>query len=801
MKMIKIKNIRRSFNQNRKGAAMILTMGVLILIMVSFMSFALLSIATHRNVELSDAIIQSRLNAEVGVSEALFILSEEWQDLNSNINFYPASDNSNVSTNNTQYSSKARVMWYSSSTDSGIEDKLATQIAGFQYVDELEFPDVNEGIPLPGWLPIFSPDDNSILGRYAFLIVDESGKIDPNGALNDDQGIIEGDEVLDGSVSNIPLTYLFSDSQNGGDIGQAFQKLGSGKGERNPNIGWLSMRHILKGNSYAKENSDEFIYGSVFPHSFVTETFIYDETDSERVTSDVLNAAVAILNAPASVSEIQYLIPWFGNNNAIDPVLTQQLAANLRDFIDEDSYATVDNPSSPTYVGVDKSLYINEIVVYMEVIRSGSDYLLRLSVIPELINMYDEDLGDNAQVDIEMVIGSDSFPTTTNTFSFNLVSDVSDGDFYTFAPQTLDINIPSGMNATNVGISINYAKMTDNGDDNKMYDYCFIDGPLNFDPYASITYDGVSLFGASVEVNDPRNNLTIEDLSVNNFDNWSVTSWASAYTGSVGLNSNYTGQNTSNINQDFEANATEPKDISTAYIPNTSLTHLWQLGAIHRRGAWQSINLQNNNIEANTGQEAAYLYSKGDAALLNQITLESDSSYVGTVNPNSPYSNVLSSVLRGIGYGGSYEDPWSSAKKLSPAEIRSIIGDRTAPADGTWLYSNGALFSDSDGDVFEHRAAIAGQVTALSDGSVVSQPDDKSREELIAKLMPLLSAKSNYFNLIVVAQDVFDHPAKGTLGVIDDNDKFLAETKILLTLKRDVHTNQFSILRYQYLND
>ena len=102
----------------------------------------------------------------------------------------------------------------------------------------------------------------------------------------------------------------------------------------------------------------------------------------------------------------------------------------------------------------------------------------------------------------------------------------------------------------------------------------------------------------------------------------------------------------------------EPWTVSTAYIRNAPMESLWEIGAIHRGGGpWQTLNIHTmsddplKTIEYISKAGIDTSYDDGDAHILSQLKLTSDSEVEGRINVNTYNAKVLQALLQGIAVG------------------------------------------------------------------------------------------------------------------------------------------------------
>jgi len=236
--------------------------------------------------------------------------------------------------------------------------------------------------------------------------------------------------------------------------------------------------------------------------------------------------------------------------------------------------------------------------------------------------------------------------------------------------------------------------------------------------------------------------------------------------------------------------ATNPVNISTAYIRNGPPKSLWELGAIHRGEPWKTLNIDKYNDGSNDE-----IYGNGDAAILGQVKLEPQTQTRGKFNANSPQKPAWEAVLAGITVGGEYDAPGGG----DPISNFNIID---TDGGGPIFDKNGT----NSGTPFSNRGGIA-QAGSLADGtagSSIDQNTDRTQEEIIGKIANLLTVRQNYFTVIVVGQAIKDVGGISTAsyGTFDpDHDQILAEQKIKAVVYRDAFSNELKVERYEFLED
>ncbi len=304
--------------------------------------------------------------------------------------------------------------------------------------------------------------------------------------------------------------------------------------------------------------------------------------------------------------------------------------------------------------------------------------------------------------------------------------------------------------------------------------------------------------------------------------------------------------------------ATNPagRTISTAYIRNAPMKSLWELGAIHRGAAWETINLKKAGSpgssdsvkpsdfasEADLNSSTGTSYAGGDGALLEQAMIGADAYCNGKVDIN------MLCASKSLNPDDTFPDDWR--KDMARALFQKIrLGQRlwnfgetdsTAGEEVTAEKINASYllsaFDTTQDRPFKSRTQFLdwGAKNAtykyLNGFGLQNQGfsfnDDAAQEELIGKTINLMTANgglSNTIQIVIVAQSVLDiagenvtrfdqdgEPVMKSLckrGVFDyDEDKEVyfdeisGEVKILATLDRNPMTGRMILRKIEYID-
>ena len=555
-------------------------------------------------------------------------------------------------------------------------------------------------------------------------------------------------------------------------------------------------------------------------------------------------------------------IPWLKNwkdEGGMGSVTAckNQIIANLIDYNDTDNEATSDYPDTdpPTYVGLEKVPYINEIRILFDsrMLTEEQDdgtysYQSRVrmnSFQIELVNIYDtetintiatiEELSCSYNFYVRLEWGGWDNYYSPNSFTIeDIVEDTwsdiipVDGNDYAFGDITfLDIS-PEWENwpySTSIGtnMSIEDFKITNlkirlNDESGTLYDYSNIleDGETSSH---ILSPDGNSLNTYfSIQVNDPRQNLNETD--------WDDSDFSSTANGTLGTVNAETDPSAG----DDPETVDDPKiNLSTAYIRNAPMQSPWELGFIHRGAAWQTINLKKyNSTESYLTGGGGDAYSDGDANILDQIKMTSATDVYGKINVNTDNEDVLKVLFEKINVGSdisSLDGPGVlSGTEVDAADAGALALDVLA--------ANGTAGETVNGTPFFTRAQILRYTDSVADVPELWNDDlfssvqttDATQEEIIGKFINLTKAvNSNIFTVIVVAQSIKDVGGGITIkkdlnqdGEISVNETFenvqygdydqyadeiLATQKIMATIQKKEDSNSFRILKFEYIDE
>jgi hypothetical protein len=698
-------------------------------------------------------------------------------------------------------------------------------------------------------------DKEKTIGRIAYIIIDESGKIDPNYITTGSERI--GKDVFEIDLADAGVTNPSDFKDSLGDAPK-----------------WFSWAHIIGETGFDQDELDTCT-SVLFPYSYDIEACWIDKDKDGQYDSDEdfhrFNLARTdwdsltvdkIVHNPAQFDTTQDThegegIKWIndfsevGNFASLD-ARRKQIAANLIDYCDSDSIPTADKAPAtwndienpPKYTGNDLHPMISEIWVRgqltVNVNSTEWDYAWTYYLGVEICNPYNVWLpgdaifqclnGDDNVPNIRMemnkadgtywystqtqgpnwsnneVVISGPFPPGSYTYNETLYKNVSKTYYHSYA--TGDKS-PSGKFMWNVdsarlfydGTTVESATLNTGKESGPCVDYVEIksgqksvDLPLgNVDP--EVGGYGVNTINLHLAVGDPRNNLHIEDWNTegahgikigSGVKNVVMTSWPyGSGTGETPGEPNVGETSSNSGDKEQQKICTTPGEVdntgterhgivSTAYIKNAPMQSPWELGCIHRGKAWETINLK----AYNDGAIGGGAYADGDANILDQIKMTSDTVSYGKVNINSPIQTVHDALVN-ISVTGDYTN---STTVIPDSDKIEAIAKEILEKNGTTM--NSEIPPKALGQAFKNRAQVA-NVSALG----VGQTTDAAKEEIIGKFINLTTVRKNYFTVLILAQS------------LNKAGKVTAEQKILAVIYRDAFTNECKVPYYEVLSE
>lgn len=436
--------------KHERGVALLMTLGVLALLLILAMSFAY-NARTERMASAVNAdMIRARLLCESGLERAMAYLGKTF-DYQATLGsapadaprcLFPATDTVHplffAGPAGGDWAGRYYVVSMQSTRDQILLESALAVNLGFDFTPTWQYQRNTQQLhDNRSWQPIKAPEpftdtngngswdsgepftdmnnnltyDDYLVGRIAFLIVDESGKIDPNGVITPDhEPYFESDGFSgfgsfehyfdvngDGTWDNYPGVGPVPEGNEVRSGGSPEEINGGGAfvGIIATNLAsnlpgaarhWFSWRHLRKGLTGMTDAIAKESVKAAFPFSYDIEAYsVLEGAPAVSVDKHRFDLARTGLNAAhpdwdaVTVAEIKGAavnywtdatrtavapntsgLPWLTSLVAADgsTSVTDQVCANLKDYGDTDSIATTVNyvPAAGTWVGGARTL-------------------------------------------------------------------------------------------------------------------------------------------------------------------------------------------------------------------------------------------------------------------------------------------------------------------------------------------------------------------------------------------------------------------------------------------------------------
>ena len=806
------------------------------LLMVLFflsMSFALVlgfaySVRSDRHTSTSGLFRkQSQLLADSAMNQAIGVLRSTYDPtdgIDDDHDLYPATVPDKNFYRPPSGSFRGRYYWCTTSSDnSGIGGALAVSMGGYDFVPNAMLDITAPMSPVKedrGFIPVVT--DGVLIGRIAFMIIDESGKLDPNAITMWDASELSGVTVRTGqSVSEISLQDADIENFNSYILSE--------------NKRWFSTRHLAR--SLELSDFEDQVVQVLHPFSRDQEQYWNDDDNNGVLEADEIYSRLDVTSADdmslaqlyktfVAANDSSTDLPDIGDLNDDNDcawlkklheddiisdsterrLVAAQVAVNVVDYVDSDDEATiawitdtgklsVTNPGADntafTVYGRENQFGISELSAKVITSVSGSGTIRNLEI------------GTYFKGEIYFP-ESESYSLGTHqlTVTYSLTVQSALGATQTFFNNTsLQVNLDATTNESggtlwyssdwNLAGYYAAADFLQEGETsqfqitNFQIDNCVLNnGTHDIDIFpsqssheywwnwqSSENLTGTNFLYATLEAYDPLNNSQDENGPLNGFHNlWKVSpadSTMSVNTDAVGI-----GQLTL-LDSGGGSSLSEYGDIQ---VKNGPLERIGEIGQVGSYWPGRSIRLW----AAEAGDEIG-----ADTYLLDLFKVGDKEEVKGRVNINTMNADVLTALLTN-----------TTTIPVSDA-VMAILDKRSAVT-----FTNiGDLFSIPD---------ITGS----------NKTQDKYEEEMVTKITELITVRQNYFTVIVAAQSVRDNGSQtlyldlngdgdsndegemieGNAGEFDQGiDEILSTTKLIAVVFRDAFTNQFTIEHIEYL--
>lgn len=481
------------FAKDDKGIALLFTLGILGLMLVLALAFAATSMTELKIAEARSRGTYSGLLADSAFNRVMGLLSDSAVSDSGDGGIMP-STRSDPDTYFVGFTDgwvgknlggrKALISYVGSGStiDSQINDELNGLSCSFSDSDgnDTDFFVWTSALPPCFWQSVRV--DTDLIGRVAFVALDESGKVDPNYASHADQnrpGVryneINWKSAFDPDDAGAPIDP--SENLDSSVIG----KMAS----------WRDVIGRFTEQSYADTALQTLFPCAVPTNESCVDTptgdeynrfnLARDDWDSAPLTiNDILCPATSFDGTDTHGTGIFWLNNWANprdvtnlNNTFFGPIQqSQQIAANLLDYCDSNDVPTSDvAPASwggagvyPAYTGNEKTPYINEVGFFLQVVSTitnntgspppyGLSYSFTMYLYVEVVNMYPDEGFTSNVLNAKVLDGSLTFDYKNGTGAdLSATLDLADGALYsTGTANVIDVkdNTKDMTNSTN----------------------------------------------------------------------------------------------------------------------------------------------------------------------------------------------------------------------------------------------------------------------------------------------------------------------------------------------------------------
>ena len=812
--------------KEENGSALLVVLFFLSMAFATAVGFAFL-VRANRSISTSSLYrVQSQLLADSALNQAISVIRTTYNPTDGSDDEhdrYPATVPGKHFYSPTVGPFAGRSYWCSTSSDhSNAASALAMTMGEYKFVPNAILDISHPENPIEedrGFIPVLT--DGVLIGRISFMVVDESGKLDPNAVTSVGEGESSGTNVRVGNAaSEISLE----------DAGiENFDRYVLADNKR-----WFSTRQIARQLDIS--DFEEKVIQVLHPFSHDKEEFwndndnngivdsgeIYDRLDitsSANISLESLyKAFVAANDTDSQLSDTGDVdddndCAWL-KNLADDGILTNgmdrrlvaaQVAVNIKDYVDNDDLATiawVTNAGELTTT--DPGGANTELTVY------GRENQYGISELSAKISTHASDTGEDEALEVSVFfMGEIFFPESENyslgshkltvTFSLTVESEETSQTF--FDSTSFQVNLDATINefggtlwySSDWNLAGSYIEDEFFDDDesgqyqitNFQIERCILnDGANDIDIFpsqsghdywwnwqSSSSLVGMHTLYATLEAYDPLNNSQDEEGPVIGFhDLWRATPSASSMLTST--NSSGMGQLTL-LDDGTGSSLSEYGEIR---VKNAPFERIGELGRVGSYWPGRSIRLWAAAAEDEVGM---------DTYLLDLFKVGDRIEVKGRVNINTMDSNVLTALL-------------ANASTMPTADAVAAILDKR----NTMTFNN-------IGDIFQ-ISGISGSDKTL----------DSFEEEMVIKLAELITVRQNYFTIVVTAQSIkdtgnqvfykdlnndgdsydFGETIETKVGEYDhEGDQILSTTKLLAVVYRDAYTNEFRVDHVEYL--
>ena len=377
--------------KKEKGVAIVFALGMISLLFVLALGFSTNAILNRKTANNNNTYKTSQIIALSGLQRVIAAMQFNCTDVTKNF---------------------ANVISHQGEDYENLEELLATNIEGLDYYSWPETYNSKDNNSVTWhYLPGIGDVNTPIIGRFAYFVIPDNGKIDISAGV--DSGLNAYNTNVNAISELYPPSEATSIDQNGNKvIGRPGRNISELFLSTLSCIGYTDSAIKISSNIIDSDPDGTLAYGTrwlnlhtIFNNLDLTDTavmndfyniFTTDNTpipeaywinnndDNLREESELyhrFNLTRAdwnsltiddIKSTPVQFSlsqggGINWLANWnYNGDMSSDTACKNQIIANLLDYNDTNTTATTDNEDNPSYVGLEKCPYINEIMLVFE---------------------------------------------------------------------------------------------------------------------------------------------------------------------------------------------------------------------------------------------------------------------------------------------------------------------------------------------------------------------------------------------------------------------------------------------------
>lgn len=762
------------FAKKERGVALILTLGIITLVTLLLIAFAVSMRVENTASKNFNDLIKARELAQGAVDEAVALL--KFNTTNSPANYYVTQPGRAASTWAPTYAyTLLRSIDFGS-----VPTNINLNADGSIIPLNSDYTTTNVATVQVDWVPVIYTNpatlQPSIIGRYAYWVDDEASKVNINSA---NQRVAHSSPYA--LPSDIDLNALIS---IGGTTIPANTRLYA------QNYGFLTP---AQWSVVSDPSMTSTIYNtnSFYVTAYSVDTNLTPWGDAKLDLNTLgtgTNGVAAVTNVLGNIG----LTNWFPSSafvsstfaNKYGATLLNQIAANILDYGTPGDDATTDSQTSPTYCGLKAVPYINEVITSAAIDVVHSNAFFGLSF--ELINPYSVAKGSGYTLTGTWTVVAGSLAPSlllpaNSPFSIPITANVPATNYWTTPTYWLyqTVNDPGvgSYAGASVPVTVTFSGLLLKNSASNLVDFAYDLTNPSGAPTNIVANGATNVF--AIGDSDPRAHRFM--TMVNPLTGATINLWG----GEVpdGTHSFYTGHKPSAAPAtDLTDDGTEVGETQVSYsnyhITESPYQSVAELGYIHIGIPWRSLRLQPRDAGTHIPDWVALdLFTTTNAPVPGRININAEMIQGGAAGTLNPRTRPLTALI------GPAPSPLAGSGADSTIYNRTWVGTYAPPVVAPWT------------PTFTNVYAMAGQICEIQ---LVADTGatDALREDRVRSVIDMIALRSNTFTVWAVAQALKATPT----GVI-----ITGEAKIQAVVERYEDNSsgtpqvKFRTLYYRYL--